>query len=227
MKWLKKFNLFLFDLDGLLVNTEIIHYQAYVRMLQERGFDINWSFLKYCEVAHLDDIALRDTIYQKFPDLYNQQSNWNILRNEKNKIYMDLLKSAKVDLMEGAEKLLKELEKQNINRCVVTNSSKEMTDIIKKSQPVLKTIPHWITREDYEKSKPDPECYLRAIELFSEKGDRIIGFEDSLRGIQALMKTPAIAVLISPRKDPKADSIITSDVFHFDSLKKLPEEKLF
>ena len=151
MMWLKDFQLFLFDLDGLLVNTEMIHYQAYIDMLRRRGFNLDWNFLKYCEVGHFSDQSLKEGVYATFPDLLLQEPNGNVLRNEKNKIYLEVLASSKVDLMKGSEKLLTLLEKQNINRCIVTNSSKPMADLIKAKAPMLNTIPHWITREDYIK----------------------------------------------------------------------------
>ena len=227
MRWLKDFQFFLFDMDGLLVNTEILHYQAYIEMLHRRGYKLEWTFLKYLEIAHLDDDNLRNSIYMLFPKLFEDEPNWNFLRGVKNKIYLQLLASSKVELMEGVEDLLKKLNEKKINSCVVTNSSKQMTDLIIAKQPLLKTIPHYITREDYIHPKPDPECYLRAIELYSKKGDRIIGFEDSLRGLKALMKTPSICILIDPKQDPDKEAIMTKDVFHFKSMKDLPKDKLF
>jgi HAD superfamily hydrolase (TIGR01509 family) len=227
MRWIEDFQLFLFDLDGLLVNTEMIHYQAYLDMLKRRGFNLNWSFLKFCEVAHFSDDSLKEGVYSIFPNLYEMESNWEVLKKEKNKIYMELLLSSKVELLKGVEKLLFELKKKNIKRCVVTNSSKQMTDLIKSKQPLLKSIPHWITREDYERPKPYPDGYLQAIKMFAQANDKIIGFEDTLRGISALKETPAIAVLISTILDPKTESIITSDVFHFESIDKIPSDKLF
>ncbi|NGX28307.1 MAG: Beta-phosphoglucomutase [Candidatus Anoxychlamydiales bacterium] len=222
MRWIKDFELFLFDLDGLLVNTENIHYQAYINMLNRRGFKLDWSFLKFCEVAHFDDQSLKEGVYAIFPDLLEQEPNWEVLRDEKNRIYIDLLRSSKIDLLPGVGKLLLELEKQNIKRCVVTNSSKQMTDMMQAKQKTLKSIPHWITREDYLLSKPNPECYLRAISLYGEKGDRIIGFEDSLRGIKALVRTSAQPVLIASLMNPKADAFISKEVLHFKSFEDIP-----
>ncbi len=224
MRWIKDFQLFLFDLDGLLVNTENIHYQAYIDMLKRRGFNLDWSFLKFCTVAHFDDNSLKDGIYAVFPDLFEEEPNFDVLKKEKNMIYLDLLKSSKVDLMLGVEKLLKELKKQNIKRCVVTNSSKQMTDMIIVKQPLLKSISNWITKDDYEKPKPNPEGYLKAITLFGEKGDRIIGFEDSIRGIKALEQTPAQSVLIGPILDPKVNSLIGKDVLHFQSFEDIGDQ---
>ncbi|NGX62919.1 MAG: Beta-phosphoglucomutase [Candidatus Anoxychlamydiales bacterium] len=226
MLWINDFQLFLFDLDGLLVNTENIHYQAYLDMLFRRGFKLDWSFLKFCEVAHFDDQSLKEGVYALFPQLLDQEPNWEVLRAEKNRIYIELLKSSKIDLMPGVEKLLKELKTQNIKRCVVTNSTKQMTDMMRVKQPLLNNIDNWITREDYTYAKPNPDGYLRAISLYGEKGDRIIGFEDSARGVKALEKTPSISVLIGPIFSPNVRSILSKDVLYFKSFEDIPQDKL-
>lgn len=219
MKWVKNFQLFLFDFDGLLVDTEPMHYQAYVNLLQSQGFDLTWDFNAFCRIAHKNSTALKEALYLEFPNL-NQ--DWGFLYQKKKDLYLDLLNTAKVDLMPGVESLLQEIQNQKIRSCVVTNSIRDHVDPFKKQHSILETIPHWITRESYEKPKPDPECYLRAIQLYGQKGDRIIGFEDSLRGIRALEKTPAHPVFISQNNEPLNSEVFEKEVSHFSSFKEIP-----
>lgn len=216
MKWIRQFQLFLFDFDGLLVDTERLHYQAYVNMLAARGHDLDWSFSAFCEAAHLNATALREKIYEQFPDL---DSDWARLYEEKKRCYYELISAGKIDLMPGAETLLGELEKAGIQRCVATNSLRSQIDHIRSKLKPLQSIPHWICREDYEKAKPDPECYLRAIEMYGKKGDQIIGFEDSIRGIKALMGTPALPVLVCRKEHPLLE--LSGDVLHCTSLDQI------
>ncbi len=223
MKWLSDFDLFLFDFDGLLVNTEHLHLQAYTNMLAKRGYSLDWSFARFCELAHLNATAVKEAIYAQFPDL---EPNWEILYAEKKEEYFNLIGSGRVELMQGAARLLKALDEAKKRRCVVTNALLNQTELIRSQIPLLKTIPHWITREDYEKPKPDPECYLRAIQLHGKKGDRIIGFEDSLRGLEALRKTPALPVLICPSHHPLLELATEGTLVHYESLDQLPSEKL-
>lgn len=218
MQWIHRFQLFLFDFDGLLVNTEHIHYQAYINMLTQRGCPVDWDFAKFCTLAHLNADALKQQIYAEFPSL---DPNWKDLYAEKKKIYYELICSGKVELMPGVDSLLRALEKAKIRRCVVTNSLLEQIQLIRSQHAVLQTIPHWITREDYALPKPNPEGYLRAIELYGKKGDRIIGFEDSIRGLQALEKTPATAVLICSPHHPLLDMVLSRGALHFESLKDI------
>ena len=44
MQWIHDFQLFLFDFDGLLVDTEHLHYQAYVNMLSKHGYKLELNF---------------------------------------------------------------------------------------------------------------------------------------------------------------------------------------
>lgn len=186
-------------------------------MLARRGFKLDWSFARYCELAHFKAEALREALYAQFPEL---PSNWELLYSEKKKAYLELLASSKAELMRGAEPLLTVLAKEGIQRCVVTHSPLEQIKLIRSHHPILETIPHWITREDYEKPKPNAECYLRAIELYGKKGDRIIGFEDSIRGVRALLQTPALPLLICSSTHPLF-GLLTEGVLHFDSLEDI------
>lgn len=217
MKWIQDFQLFLFDFDGLLVNTEQLHYQAYIDMMAKEGFVLKWSFLRFCEVAHLNAVALREALYWEFPDL---SLDWPRLYEAKKKAYYDLVSAGRVDLMPGVANLLTELDRLSIRRCVATNSFLEQIELIRSKIPLLQTIPHWITRENYDKQKPHPDSYLKAIELCGKPGDRIIGFEDSIRGLQALQGTPALPVLICSAKHPLL-SLVPQGTVQFDSFESV------
>lgn len=224
MKWIFDFQLFLFDFDGLLVNTEHLHYQAYINMLYEKGYELPWGFARFCETAHLNATALKEALYTEFPKL---DPNWDHLYKRKKEIYIDLLSSGKVELMEGVEPLLNALEQENIKRCVVTNSTYEQIHAIRSKIKVLQKIPHWITREDYIEPKPSPESYLRAIELHGKGCKKIIGFEDSLRGIEALRKTPALPVLICPSHHPLLEiALEEKGTLHFESFLEISKDVL-
>jgi beta-phosphoglucomutase len=230
MHWMDQFDLFLFDFDGVLVNTEHLHHQAYARMCERRGFILPWSFTRYCQAAHYGPTDLRDQIYAEFQALYEMEPNWDVLYAEKRSAFKELLEEGKVDLMPGVAKLLEALQAKNINRCVVTHSPIEFIARIRQDHPALQSIPHWFTREDYTHPKPHPECYQKAIATLAKEGDRIIGFEDTPRGLQALMgsqkvdsaqgwmvKCDLTPILVCPDDHPCLQEEISSQVRHFVS----------
>ena len=126
--------------------------------------------------------------------------------------------------------------------------------MICQKNPLLKNIPYWVTREDYEKAKPAPDGYLEALALYGKTSDqthnqkshlknelqntsvknklqankaflrnqeKVIGFEDTLRGLKALQKAnPIVPVLICSEKHPQMKNIDKS-VLHFESFLKI------
>jgi beta-phosphoglucomutase len=199
MLWTEKFDLFLFDFDGLLVDTERLHYQAYMNVLLQKGLNLPWDFEEYCARAHLNATAIKEGICALFPEI---DPSWDNFYREKKRAYLSLLEQGGLQMMPGAESLLSFLDQKKKRSCVATHSPIEQIETIRRHLPVLNLIPHWLTREDYTKPKPDPECYLKAISLYGKEGDRIIGFEDTIRGLQALEQTVALPVLICSANHP-------------------------
>jgi HAD superfamily hydrolase (TIGR01509 family) len=220
MQWIFQYQLFLFDFDGLLVDTEQLHYQAYINMCAEYGYNLAWTFKRYSEAAHHESTGLRDQIYEEFPNLQAEKPNWHVLYETKKRIFLSLLESGDVPLMAGVEELLMELDRNRIPRCVVTNSNRSLIDKICKQNPILDTIPHWIVREDYGTPKPDPECYRTAISRFEKPGDSVIGFEDSPKGLKSLLGTSAQPVLVCPPDYPYIKPALQLDprILYFPSL---------
>lgn len=221
MKWIHDYQLFLFDFDGLLVNTEELHFLAYQHMLRAHGYTLNWDFNRYCQAAHYEASALRDQIYALYPKLEAEEPDWKRLHAEKTRIIGELIQSGAVQLMPGAKQFLKALQEANIKRCVVTHSPIELINLVRQQNPILDTIPLWMTREMYSQPKPNPECYLRAIELFAKPEERVIGFEDTPRGTWALLETRAKPVLICRAQYPEIPSFVQGGVLHFSSLEDL------
>src|SRR3990167_4399858 len=146
MEWIHRFQLFLFDFDGLLVNTEHLHYRAYLHLLERHGYRVEWTFSRFCEWAHFSAEGLKEQIYRDCPGI---ESNWERLYAEKKQIYSQWLQSGQVDLMPGVYELLNSLDKAGICRCIVTHSPLRQVESVALQHRILRTIPHWITREDY------------------------------------------------------------------------------
>lgn len=221
MEWTDKYQLFLFDFDGLLVNTEELHFAAYKRMCAMHGFQLDWSFEHYCSIAHHDANALKEQIYKEFPQLLEVDPSWTLLYQQKKQYYLQLLEEGCVELMPGAGALLKQLQARKVKHCVVTHSPKEQIDKIRKQHALLGDIPFWITREDYNEPKPHPDSYLTAIARYANEEDEIVGFEDSPRGLKALAATRAHPVWISTAKPAGVIEALPKPITHFNSLEDL------
>ena len=220
MSWLDPFSLFVFDFDGLLVNTEELHFAAYVEMCRRHGYNLGWDFTRFCKAAHYSSSGLREGIYEEFPELKAAEPDWTVLYAEKKAIYQEFIEQGKVELLPGVASLLTSLEKKGIARCVATNSTRKQVETIQKYLPLLQSIPHWTTREDYVLGKPEPDAYLTALRAFDRELTPI-GFEDSLRGIRALQGAGIKPILICSQQHPQMDEPLLHGVLHFSSLKEV------
>ncbi|MDF2550638.1 MAG: HAD-superfamily hydrolase [Chlamydiales bacterium] len=195
MEWLAPFNLIFFDFDGLLVDTEPLQFLAYQKALADRGCQLEWSFADYCQTAHRSATSFKEAVYQIFPHLQGSL-DWKDLYAEKKGIYLSLLKTEPLSLMHGVEPLLEWVEKAGKRAVVVTHSSQECTWQVRRRLPALSSISHWVTREDYSQPKPFPDGYLKGMELYGHPKMKAIGFEDSPRGVRALLQTSIQPMLI-------------------------------
>lgn len=206
---MREFQLFLFDFDGVLVNTEPLSYQAYAAVLPRYGVDWNLTYPEFVRLVHFDFETTRAAIYAHFPKLQGIGLPWERLQAEIREQYRTVLGASAtkegghtVDLIAGAEVLLRALEATGTKRAVVTNSPRECVEWIRARHPVLQTIPHWFTREDYSRPKPASDGYLLAIGKLAAPKELVVGFEDTWRGLKALSGTRATPVLISTLEHP-------------------------
>ena len=197
MSWIRSFDLFLFDFDGLLVNTEELHFEAYKQSASARGLELDWDMDEYGRHAYFSATGLKEGFRKKFPKVFDTDVLWDQFYLEKKKTYITLIEEGRSELMPGVDSLLKELHRLGKKTCVVTNSTLSMIAPIRDHIKELTLIENWITREDYSDPKPSSQGYQKAIDRLSSEGDNIIGFEDTIKGLKALLGTEARAFLIS------------------------------
>lgn len=220
-QWLQQFPTIFFDFDGLLVDTEPLHYQAYQAMLQGRGLELTWDFAHYVSIAHFSSGGLEQEIYKDFPQLKQEEPDWAVLYREKKAKLEELFHKVSFSFMPGIEEMLQELPAYDLKTCVVTNSTKKQTEIIKKKLPLLQNIPNWVTREDYSRPKPSPDSYLAALEKMGVSADEVIGFEDTIRGLRALKAAGIKGVLLSAPHHPQMKDPLAKGSLWFPSMKEI------
>ena len=186
---LDKYDLFIFDLDDTLVATEKYHYKAWINVLKNK-IDVNFSitFDFFCEKFHSKD---PESIKKYLMNELNLE-NFEDLINEKKNIYLSLLEENRefLRLMEGVEDFLNLIINNNKKFVIVSNSFKSNIDFFITKFPILGYSSKNYFREMFQYKKPNPECYLKVVSDFPNK--KMIGFEDSITGIEALTKVKNI-----------------------------------
>jgi HAD superfamily hydrolase (TIGR01509 family) len=82
--------------------------------------------------------------------------------------------------VDGLEPFVKDLRLQGVKTAVVTSSNRPKMESVYRQHPEFKSLFDAIlTSEDFERSKPDPDCYLKAAERFGVNPEDCVVFEDS------------------------------------------------
>ena len=183
-----KFDLFLFDLDGTLLNTEELHYQSYKETLLHFDYNKEFTFDDYCKLVHYDDELFKSLISTEL------SVNYKNFYQYKKELYIKKI-NLKLELNPNVETLLSYLFENNIKTAIVTHTEKDTVDLILGKLPILKKCNVILTRDDYINRKPHPECYIKALNYFPECKNPI-GFEDSYKGFLSLDKTIITSVLV-------------------------------
>ena len=123
------------------------------------------------------------------------------------------------------------LHQHGVRTAVVTSSNIPKMESVYRYQPVFKSLFDVImTSEDFERSKPDPDCYLKAAARLGAATDECIVFEDSFNGLRsgraAQMKVVGLATTnsaeaIAPYSDCQITDYLTVD---YPTLQRLLNE---
>lgn len=214
--WIQEYDLFLFDFDGTLVDTEPLHYQAnllsilHFQHMSNISDKFNYSiyekyahsidlkelkhFIKY--VFHIDDY---EAFYQKKQEIYKSLLHQQLSSHS---LFIQ-------DRLHFLEKIIH----HNKSFVIVTNTSRTCIQIFKDRYPILHQALKIYTKEDFHHKKPHPECYLRVDQDFPHL--RKIGFEDSLRGFHSLHQVTSITPVFLPTQDYFWTPYIRNQYSHF------------
>jgi len=184
-----EFELFVFDLDGTVINTEYLHYNAYLETFKSYDNLFEFSFNEYCRLAHYSDLSMKNYINEKYPFI-----NYEKFYKQKKERFLNELENS-LEYCYGFEDFFRMIKKLGKKTAIVTHSD---SDIIKSIQTKLALINEFdiiITKDDYHFKKPHPEPYLMALSHFKEC-TKIIGFEDSYKGYLSLKSSGITPILI-------------------------------
>ncbi|GBG63709.1 hypothetical protein CBR_g39251 [Chara braunii] len=199
-----EFDLFLMGLDGVLINTDVLTYKAWGRAFQERGIPFNYTFDEY--VVLKDDRSWAQIVIDLLAS-HNVDVTFPEMRERRRAYFWSMLDSDQLALKAGAGELIERLLTDGRKFGIVTRSTVAEMDIARSRLPILNMIPaqRWYTREDTapEAAKPSPQGYNTALQDLYTPGDRVMGIENSARGLGAIlnMNVPAddkVATIVGP-----------------------------
>ena len=172
---------FIFDLDGVIVDTAKYHYLAWKKIASELGIEFthehNELLKGVSRVRSLDIILDLGEVEAS----QAQKDQWLIQKNEDYLSY--LVDMDQSEILPGVMTVL-EFLKANHQPIALGSASKNARPILEKTG-ILSFFDAIVDGNDVSNAKPDPEVFLQAAQKLGVSNDNSIVFEDSVAGIQA------------------------------------------
>ena len=187
-----KWSAVIFDFDGVIVDSEPLHYKAFIKVLRPLG--LNFSYETYLRrYVGFDD---RDSFREILRDGGRNPKDFNLseLIEKKGNIFREIVEY-ELSAFPGALELVKLLAEKRLPLAIASGSYREE---IKAMLSILKLIDYFpviVAADDVTRSKPHPETYLKALkELRRNYPDhpldpsQCLVIEDTPSGIEAARK---------------------------------------
>lgn len=190
----------LFDLDGVLVDSEGIYSEFWKKAAEEYGIGIP-NFEQVIKGSTLEQI-----LGTYFPD-----------PGKRSKVVAQLVeqeRDMRYRLFDGVTEFLDRLKAKNVPMIIVTSSnSAKMEHLFGQLPDFRQYFAGVLVDKDVTHSKPDPEGYLKAAGRLGVAPADCIVFEDSLNGVKAGIAAGAKVIALSTTNAPERLAPLTSTVF--------------
>ena len=172
----------LFDFDGIIADTEELHYQSYQVVLKEKGAEFSY-----------DDYAARYMAFdsigcfrQRAADLGMEVSDEDIRiwAEEKNSAYEKIIASQDVPPLPGAVEAVK-LAASKGPVAVCTGAVLQDVEALLEKYGLTPLLSAIVTADDVTISKPDPESYALACKRVDQSPENCLAIEDTPGGLQS------------------------------------------
>ncbi|MDZ4819398.1 MAG: HAD-IA family hydrolase [Planctomycetota bacterium] len=179
----------IFDLDGLMFNTEQLYQQVGTEILRRRGKTFDDELLD-----RMMGRPSRDAL-QIMIDWHSLADTVAILSDETDVIFADIL-DTQLACMPGLVELLDKLEEHGIPKAICTSSGRRFVNNVLSRFEFGPRFQFILTGEDVTHGKPNPEIYLAAVKQFGLQPHEVMVLEDSQNGCRAAIDAGTFAVAV-------------------------------
>lgn len=211
----------IFDLDGLLADTEIISLKVYQELLRDFGIPFTEETYSRDYSGHREEENV-----QRFLDTYDLPWNFDQTLDKVYELEAQILAKG-VNLKKGAKNLLTYLQREGIPIALATSSVESRARMILDSNGILSLFDQLVFAKDVKRSKPYPDIFLKACSDLNVLPENCLVLEDSEAGIEAASRAGIPVICIPDLKIP-AQSFLnkTEQVFQdLDAVRDYLESK--
>jgi len=186
----------IFDMDGLMFDTERIGYDAFVHASKLHGYIDKTGFFKTLIGMNVPDadIAIKGIFGGEFPIAK--------VREERSAYMLNIRNTTGIPVKLGLKELLNYLKSQNILMGVASSSSRHDVEQNLDNADLQNYFSCLFCGDEVVNGKPDPEIYLKTAKQLSVTPSRCVVLEDSSRGLQAAYAAGMIPIMVPDMQKP-------------------------
>ena len=181
-----------FDMDGLMFNTEDVYWEVGTELLRRRGHEFT---------EELNDAVMGRPPQACFEEMIRRHAltdSWQQLGVESEEIFLGLL-DGRLAPMPGLMELLDALEEAGMAKAICTGSVRKLVVAVLSPFQMQPRFEFTLAAEDITDGKPDPEIYHKAAERLGIEPRQMLVLEDSRNGCLSATRAGAFAVAVPTR----------------------------
>lgn len=204
----------IFDMDGVIVDTEPVHYYAYHQLFKELNIRVSDELY-----ATFTGNSTKN-VMEKLKNHFGLSQEINELVNKKRDLFNDAFDNKEdLYLLDGVEKLIKNLHQNGMQLLLASSSAKVTINRIFNRFQLFPYFSHIISGEDFPQSKPHPAIFEQAAFLSKTEKENCIVIEDSTNGIIASNAAGIYCVAYNSLHSKGQNlSLANKIIQHFDEL---------
>lgn len=180
----------IFDMDGLMFDSERLVCSIWQEMMNENGYKFNIDIFK-------NTIGLRqDKSKEFYISLYGTDFDYDGFKMQSRERFYKHIESNGVPIKKGLFELLDYLKSQNIKMAVATSTSARTALMNIKKAGVYDYFDSFVCGDDVKNGKPHPEVFLTAAQRIGIAPDECVAFEDSINGIKSAFAANMTTVMV-------------------------------
>ena len=173
-------NTVIFDMDGVIVDTEPVHHFAYNQHFKHLNIEVSPEMY-----ATFTGNSTKN-IYERLRETYKLTDDIRLLVETKRNLFNDAFDQKEdLYLLEGVFNLIQDLHHNGMQLVLASSSANVTINRIFNRFNLHQYFSHIVSGEDFPKSKPHPAIFLKAAELANTPVENAIVIEDSTNGIIA------------------------------------------
>lgn len=192
----KKYNAFLFDLNGTIIDDMQYHIHAWHGILNALGANISLERTK--EECYGKNSELLERI---FPGVYAEEEK-NRMSIEKEKAYQDAFRP-QLKFIDGFHEFLQAAHSQGIKTAIGSAAIMFNIDFVLDGLHIRHLIDAIVSADDVSQSKPNPETFLKCAEYLEVNASECLVFEDAPKGVEAAQNAGMDCLVITTMHRPE------------------------